>query len=60
MKVIESVKQLFRPSPESERGLAVVEYAMMMLLIVIAITAFGQGISGAVTGVFSAMLSVLA
>ena len=44
----------------NERGVTTVEYAIMLVLIAIAAAAFGQGLSAAVTNVFSEMLVVLA
>ena len=41
------------------RGVTTVEYAVMLVLVAIAVLAFGNGISGAVTGVFSQLASSL-
>lgn len=42
-----------------ERGVTTVEYAVMLVLIAIAVAAFGLGLSGSVTSVFSRMISSL-
>ena len=43
-----------------EKGVTTVEYAVMLFLVAIAVLLFGQGISNAVTGVFSQIASGLA
>ncbi len=43
----------------SEKGVTTVEYAIMLVLVALAVAAFGLGLSGAVTGVFSRMISAL-
>ena len=42
-----------------EKGVTTVEYAVMLFLVAIAVLLFGQGISNAVTGVFSQIASNL-
>jgi Flp pilus assembly pilin Flp len=42
-----------------QKGVTTVEYAVMLVLVAIAVLAFGQGIAGSVTGVFSKMISGL-
>ena len=44
---------------DKERGVTTVEYAVMLVLVAIAVLAFGSGIAGSVTGVFSRMVSSL-
>ncbi len=44
----------------SEKGVTTVEYAIMLILIAVAVSSFGIGLAGGVNGVFSKMLSVLA
>jgi Flp pilus assembly pilin Flp len=42
-----------------ERGVTTVEYAVMLVLVAIAVLAFGGGINTAITGVFSRISSGL-
>jgi Flp pilus assembly pilin Flp len=44
---------------KSEKGVTTVEYAVMLVLVAIAVLAFGSGLSGSVTGVFSQIVSGL-
>ena len=44
----------------NERGVTTVEYAVMLVLVAIAVLAFGAGINTSVTGVFSRIASGLA
>ena len=44
----------------SEIGVTTMEYAVMLVLIGLAVAAFGIGMSGVVTGVFSQLVKVLA
>lgn len=42
------------PNPKrDERGVTTVEYAVMLVLVAIAVLAFGAGINTSITGVFS-------
>ena len=43
----------------SEKGVTTVEYAVMLVLVAIAVLAFGKGIANSVTGVFSTLASSL-
>lgn len=43
-----------------EKGVTTVEYAVMLVLVAIAVLAFGSGIANSVTGVFSRLASSLA
>lgn len=44
---------------KGERGVTTVEYAVMLVLVAIAVLAFGSGIAGSVTNVFSRLASSL-
>jgi len=44
---------------DSQRGVTTVEYAVMLVLVAIAVLAFGSGIAGSVTNVFSRLVSNL-
>lgn len=44
---------------KKQSGVTTVEYAVMLVLVAIAIIAFGSGIAGSVTGVFSTLISAL-
>ena len=46
-------------SRKNEKGVTTVEYAVMLVLVAIAVLQFGSGISGAVTAVFSNLVSKL-
>ena len=58
------LKTAFDNSPlrsrSSEEGVTSVEYCMMLVLIAIAVAAFGAGINGSVTSVFTEMTLALA
>ena len=43
----------------SEKGVTSVEYAVMLVLVAIAVATFGQGIANSVTGVFNTLVSKL-
>ncbi len=43
-----------------ELGVTTTEYAVMVVLIALAVAAFGSGLAGSVTGVFSRLLETLA
>ena len=60
MYMIETLRQLLVQLRNDERGVTTVEYAIMLVLIAIAVAAFGLGLSGSVTSVFSRMISALA
>ena len=60
MYLIETLRQLIVQLRNDERGVTTVEYAIMLVLIAIAVAAFGLGLSGSVTSVFSRMISALA
>lgn len=44
---------------KKQKGVTTVEYAVMLVLVAIAVLAFGAGIANAVTGVFSTLASAL-
>jgi Flp pilus assembly pilin Flp len=44
---------------KQEKGVTTVEYAVMLVLVAIAVLAFGKGIANSVTGVFSTLASSL-
>ena len=44
---------------KQEKGVTTVEYAVMLVLVAIAVLAFGSGIANSVTGVFSKLASSL-
>ncbi len=60
MSVIETLSQLVKQLGYDERGVTTVEYAIMLVLVGIAVATFGLGLSTAVTSVFSRMISQLA
>jgi Flp pilus assembly pilin Flp len=47
------------PKGKTQKGVTTVEYAVMLVLIAIAVLAFGSGIANTVTGVFSNLTSAL-
>ena len=59
MCIVGTLSRLVRQFGNSERGVTVVEYAIMLVLIAIAAAAFGAGLSGAVMSVFSRMVVAL-
>jgi len=44
---------------KQEKGVTTVEYAVMLVLVAIAVLAFGAGLSGSVTGVFTKIVNAL-
>jgi Flp pilus assembly pilin Flp len=44
---------------KDEKGVTTVEYAVMLVLVAIAVLAFGKGIANSVTHVFSTLASSL-
>ena len=59
MQVLEMVRQALVRLRRDERGVTTVEYAVMLVLVALAVAAFGAGLSGSVTGVFSRMIAAL-
>ena len=51
--------QMIEKKKQNERGVTTVEYAVMLVLVAIAVLAFGKGIANSVTGVFSTLASSL-
>jgi Flp pilus assembly pilin Flp len=51
--------QTIETKKRNERGVTTVEYAVMLVLVAIAVLAFGKGIANSVTGVFSTLASSL-
>ena len=51
--------QMIENKKKNERGVTTVEYAVMLVLVAIAVLAFGKGIANSVTGVFSTLSSSL-
>ena len=44
---------------KQQKGVTTVEYAVMLVLVAIAVLNFGTGIAGSVTGVFSTLVAAL-
>jgi len=44
---------------KQEKGVTTIEYAVMLVLIAIAVMAFGPGLGGSVTGVFQQIIDGL-
>jgi Flp pilus assembly pilin Flp len=44
---------------KQEKGVTTVEYAVMLVLVAIAVLGFGAGLSGSVTGVFNTIVTNL-
>jgi Flp pilus assembly pilin Flp len=44
---------------KNEKGVTTVEYAVMLVLVAIAVLNFGTGLAGSVTGVFSTLVTKL-
>jgi len=44
---------------KQQKGVTTVEYAVMLVLVAIAVIAFGSGIAGSVTGVFTTIINAL-
>ena len=44
---------------QSEKGVTSVEYAVMLVLVAIAVATFGAGIANSVTGVFNTLITKL-
>jgi Flp pilus assembly pilin Flp len=59
MEAINYLRLLLSRYQTDEKGVTTVEYAIMLVLVALAVAAFGLGLSGAVTGVFSRMISAL-
>ena len=44
---------------DRQKGVTTVEYAVMLVLVAIAVLGFGAGFSGAITGVFNNVINAL-
>jgi Flp pilus assembly pilin Flp len=51
--------QTVNKNRKDEKGVTTVEYAVMIVLVAIAVLAFGGGINSSITGVFSQIASGL-
>ena len=60
MNIIETLPQLLRQLRDYERGATTVEYAIMLVLIAIAVAAFGVGLTRTMASVFARMVGALA
>ena len=56
---MESNQVMSNTKKQQEKGVTTVEYAVMLVLVAIAVLAFGKGIANSVTGVFSTLASSL-
>jgi Flp pilus assembly pilin Flp len=54
-----SIHNVFTDADRRQKGVTTVEYAVMLVLVAIAVLAFGKGIANAVTDVFSTLSSSL-
>ncbi len=59
MYMIEALRQLLMQVRDNESGVTAVEYTIMLVLIALAVAAFGTGLAGSVTGVFSRLIGLL-
>ena len=59
IEAINYLRLLLNRFQSDEKGVTTVEYAIMLVLVALAVAAFGLGLSGAVTGVFSRMIVAL-
>ena len=44
---------------DRQKGVTTVEYAVMLVLVAIAVLTFGAGLSGSITGVFNNLIGAL-
>ena len=51
--------QVMTDTKKQQKGVTTVEYAVMLVLVAIAVLAFGKGIANSVTDVFSTLASRL-
>jgi len=54
-----NLQDVFTRREFGQKGVTTVEYAVMLVLVAIAVLAFGTGIADSVTGVFSRLASAL-
>ena len=60
---MESNEMMVQPLNEKrsgEKGVTTVEYAVMLVLVALAVATFGAGLSGSITGVFTRVVTALA
>lgn len=50
---------VLQDAQKNQKGVTTVEYAVMLVLVAIAVLAFGAGIANSVTKVFSSLASAL-
>ena len=56
---MDAKEMIAKDERKSEKGVTTVEYAVMLVLVAIAVMGFGAGLSGAVTGVFDQIIAGL-
>jgi Flp pilus assembly pilin Flp len=56
---MESIQIITDAKKKQEKGVTTVEYAVMLVLVAIAVLGFGKGIASSVTNVFSSLSSSL-
>jgi len=54
-----NLRDVLTVTKRGQKGVTTVEYAVMLVLVAIAVLAFGTGIAQSVTGVFSRLASAL-
>ena len=59
MAVTRGIDRTALDEKNRQKGVTTVEYAVMLVLVAIAVLAFGTGIASSVTGVFSRLASSL-
>ena len=57
---IQAILQNLKAIRGEEKGVTTVEYAVMLVLVALAVAAFGSGINTSVTGVFGQVVTALA
>ena len=59
---MDALKMIFgmKSNKKQEKGVTTVEYAVMLVLVAIAVLTLGTGIAGSVTGVFTKIATALA
>jgi len=58
-KTINYLRLLLKGLRTGEEGVTAVEYAIMLVLVSLAVAVFGAGLNGSIMGVFSRMVSAL-
>lgn len=54
-----NLRDVFTITERGEKGVTTVEYAVMLVLVAIAVLAFGKGVAQSVNDVFSRLASAL-